>query len=38
MRTHRLQQPRHQGQRHHGRFVDHNHVVRQPVPAIVFEP
>ena len=34
----RLQQPRHQGQRHHGHLVDHHHVVRQPVVRVVAEP
>ena len=38
LRSHRLQQPRHHGQRHHGRLVDDDHVVRQAVSAVVPEP
>ncbi len=35
---HRLDQPGHHRQRHHRGLVDHDHVVRQPVAAVVAEP
>ena len=36
--TNGLQQSRHHGQRHHGRLVDDDHVVRQTVLPVVPEP
>ena len=38
LRAHRLEQPGHHRQRHHRGLVDDDHVVRQPVVAVVAEP